>query len=404
MQRRFDGSLIEQSDGCFDGYGGRYVPETLVEALDELESGFFAAVRDERFLDAYASTLATFVGRPTPLTKAERLSEYLGGVTIYLKREDLCHTGAHKINNAVGQALLAKRLRKTRIVADTGAGQHGTAVAAVCAALGLECTIYMGEVDMKRQQPNVDRMRLFGAQVRGVSTGQATLKEAVTETIRDWLRNVDSTHCLLGSALGPHPYPVMVREFQRIIGIETKEQILAREGRLPDMMIACVGGGSNSIGFFSPFLRHGDVQMIGVEAGGEGIDSGRHAARFADAQLGRIGVLHGCRSYVLQDLDGQILPTHSVSAGLDYPMVGPEHALLRDMERVQYTDVTDEEALQAFRLLTQLEGILPALESSHAIAELIRRGRSMSNEKLIAVNISGRGDKDLATVMSRMQR
>ncbi len=381
--------------GRFGQYGGQFVPETLMAALAELEDAFNTVRADTAFQTQLAGLSAHFTGRPTALYFASRLTEFCDGAKLYLKREDLAHTGAHKINNALGQGLLAKRMNKTRIVAETGAGQHGVATAAVCAMLGLECIVYMGTEDMRRQAPNVFRMKLLGAEVRGVEAGSATLKDAINEAIRDWVTNVHTTHYLLGSALGPHPYPTMVREFQAVIGHEARAQMLAAENRLPDLLIACVGGGSNSIGLFHAF-RDDDVAMIGVEAGGLGIESGKHAARFADA---RPGVLHGTYTYVLQDDDGQVRATHSVSAGLDYPAVGPEHAHLFDTERVGYTYATDDEALKAFHQLARLEGILPALESSHAVAEAMKRAREMRHDQIVLVNLSGRGDKDLQTVM-----
>jgi tryptophan synthase beta chain len=384
-------------DGRFGEYGGQFVPETLMPALAELEDAFNAARADDVFLRELNDLSAHFSGRPTPLYFAKRLTDYCGGARIYLKREDLAHTGAHKINNALGQGLLARRMNKLRVVAETGAGQHGVASAAVCAMLGLECIVYMGTEDMRRQSPNVYRMKLLGAQVCGVDAGSATLKDAINEAIRDWVTHVQTTHYLLGSALGPHPYPTMVREFQSVIGREARAQILEVEGRLPDLLVACVGGGSNSIGLFHPFLDD-DVAMIGVEAGGLGIESGRHAARFAEA---RPGVLHGTYTYVLQDDDGQIRETHSVSAGLDYAAVGPEHAYFFDTERAGYTYATDDEALDAFSKLSQLEGIIPALESAHAVAEAIKRAREMRRDQIVLVNLSGRGDKDLQTVMER---
>jgi tryptophan synthase beta chain len=382
-------------NGRFGAYGGQFVPETLMPALAELEMAFDAARADAGFASELADLAAHYSGRPTPLYFARRLTDECGGAKIYLKREDLAHTGAHKINNALGQGLLARRMGKTRIVAETGAGQHGVASAAVCAMLGLQCIVYMGTEDMRRQAPNVYRIKLLGAEVRGVSAGSATLKDAINEAIRDWVTNVGSTHYLLGSALGPHPYPTLVREFQAVIGREARAQILAAEGRLPDLLIACVGGGSNAIGLFHAF-REDDVAMLGVEAGGRGIESGQHAARFADA---RPGVLHGSYTYVLQDDDGQIRPTHSVSAGLDYAAVGPEHVQLFETERAGYTSATDDEALAAFARLSQLEGILPALESSHAIAEAMKQARKLRSDQIILVNLSGRGDKDLQTVM-----
>ena len=386
----------------FGPYGGQFVPETLMPALIELEHAFVDAQNDESFRHEFEGLLASFVGRPTPLTHAKRLSEQLGGAQIYLKREDLAHTGAHKINNALGQALLVKRMGKRRIVAETGAGQHGVASATVAALLGLECVVYMGVVDIARQEPNVFRMKLLGAQVRPVTSGTQTLKDAINEAIRDWVTNVRDTHYLLGSALGPHPYPTMVREFQSVIGIEAREQMVREVGGLPDTVVACVGGGSNAIGIFSGFINDDDVEFIGVEAGGSGIASGRHAARFGDPSKGRVGVIHGTRTYVLQDEDGQIAETHSVSAGLDYAAVGPEHAMMRDTERAFYTSATDEEALNAFQILCHTEGIIPALESSHAVAELIKRAPKMRKDQVILVNLSGRGDKDLNTVIKEI--
>ena len=386
------------SRGYFGLYGGKYVPETLVAALDELEAAYQEAKVDPSFQRELDGLLADYVGRPTPLYFARNLSNSCHGAKIYLKREDLAHSGAHKINNTLGQALLARRMGKQRLVAETGAGQHGVAVAVTAALLNMECVIYMGSEDMGRQAPNVDRMHLLGAMVRAVDAGSRTLKEAINEAIRDWVTNVRSTYYLLGSALGPHPYPMIVRDFQTVIGRETREQIITAEGRLPDALIACVGGGSNSIGLFYPFLDD-PVQMVGVEAGGKGIETGRHAARFADPTRGRLGVLHGTRTYVLQDKDGQILPTHSISAGLDYPAVGPEHSYLRDRKRVEYTYATDAEALNAFHILCRREGIIPALESAHAVAEAIKRAATLNPEQVIIVNLSGRGDKDLATVM-----
>jgi tryptophan synthase beta chain len=383
----------------FGPYGGQFVPETLMPALIELEEAFVSAKGDAAFQGEFNKLMGSFVGRPTPLTHAKRLSDKLGGAQIYLKREDLAHTGAHKINNALGQGLLAKRMGKRRIVAETGAGQHGVASATVAALLGLECVVYMGVVDIARQEPNVFRMKLLGAEVRPVTSGTQTLKDAINEAIRDWVTNVRDTHYLLGSALGPHPYPTMVREFQSVIGTEAREQIMLEVGRLPDTVIACVGGGSNAIGVFSGFVDDEQVELIGVEAGGSGIETGKHAARFGDPSRGRVGVIHGTRTYVLQDEDGQIAETHSVSAGLDYAAVGPEHALMRDTERAFYTSATDEEALEAFQALCHTEGIIPALESSHAVAEVIKRAPTMKKDQIILVNLSGRGDKDLNTVI-----
>lgn len=388
--------------GHFGPYGGKFVPETLMPALDELEAAYLGAMGDVAFRAELDDLLMTYVGRPTPLTHARRLSEHLGGAQIYLKREDLAHSGAHKINNALGQALLVKRMGKRRVVAETGAGQHGVATATACALLGLECVVYMGTVDMARQQPNVFRMKLLGAEVRGVESGSKTLKDAITEAIRDWVTNVQTTHYLLGSALGPHPYPRMVRDFQRIIGVEARQQMLAQTGRLPDAIVACVGGGSNAIGIFHPFLADEEVMLIGVEAGGRGMAGGEHAARFSDPRKGRLGVLHGTRTFVLQDADGQIALTHSVSAGLDYAAVGPEHAWLRDQERAGYTFVTDEQALAGFEALCRLEGIIPALESAHAIAHVLDLAPTMRQDQIILVNLSGRGDKDLDTVLKAM--
>ena len=388
----------------FGPYGGQFVPETLMPALIELEEAFVSAKSDPAFQQEFNKLMASFVGRPTPLTYARRLSEKLGGAQIYLKREDLAHTGAHKINNALGQALLVKRMGKNRIVAETGAGQHGVASATVAALLGLECVVYMGAVDIARQEPNVFRMKLLGAEVRPVTSGTQTLKDAINEAIRDWVTNVRDTHYLLGSALGPHPYPTMVREFQSVIGTEAREQIMMEVGRLPDTVIACVGGGSNAIGVFSGFINDEQVELIGVEAGGSGIASGKHAARFGDPSKGRIGVIHGTRTYVLQDEDGQIAETHSISAGLDYAAVGPEHSMLRDMERAFYTSATDEEALNAFQTLCHTEGIIPALESSHAVAEVIKRAPKMKKDQVILVNLSGRGDKDLNTAIHEIEK
>jgi tryptophan synthase beta chain len=397
---------VEQSERLngpyYGAYGGAYVPETLVPAVRELEAAYEAAIVEPGFRQELDHLLHTYVGRPTPLTYAARLTEALGGARIYLKREDLAHTGAHKINNALGQALLARRMGKQRVIAETGAGQHGVATATACALLGLRCVVYMGTVDIERQKLNVFRMRLLGAEVRPVDAGSRTLKDAINEAIRDWVTNVDDTHYLLGSALGPHPYPRIVRDFQRVIGDETRRQILEAEGRLPDLLIACVGGGSNAIGLFYPFIEDQGVAMVGVEAGGEGIAGGRHAARFADAKRGRVGVLHGTRSYVLQDRDGQIALTHSVSAGLDYAAVGPEHAWLRDTGRASYTYATDAAALDALQQLSELEGIIPALESAHAVAEAIVRGPQMASDQIMVVNISGRGDKDMHTVASAL--
>ena len=387
--------------GYYGPYGGRFVPETLIAPLRELEQAYDQARQDPAFQNAFADLMRHYVGRPTPLTPARRLTASCGGGEIWLKREDLAHTGAHKINNALGQALLAQYMGKRRIIAETGAGQHGVAAATAAALLGMECVVHMGTEDMRRQAPNVLRMRLLGAEVHGVDSGSRTLKDAVNEALRDWALTVRNSYYLLGSALGPHPYPRMVRDFQSVIGREAHEQILEQAGRLPDVLIACVGGGSNAIGLFHPFLDD-PVEMIGVEAGGLGIPSGRHASRFGDEKLGRIGVLHGLKSYVLQDADGQIAETHSVSAGLDYPSVGPEHAGLHDLGRARYTSATDELALEAFQSLARQEGILPALESSHAVAEALRLAPTLASDKLILVNLSGRGDKDLDTVIAEL--
>jgi tryptophan synthase beta chain len=376
--------------GHFGPYGGRFVPEILMAPLEQLEKAYREARVDPHFQSELKDLLANYAGRPTPLYYAKRLSELLGGARIYLKREDLLHTGAHKINNCLGQALLARRMGKRRIIAETGAGQHGVATATVCALFGLDCTVYMGEEDMRRQRLNVFRMRLLGAKVVGVSTGSRTLKDAISEAMRDWVTNVADTHYLLGSALGAHPYPLMVREFHRVIGEETREQILEREKRLPDAIFACVGGGSNAIGIFHPFIAHEGVRLIGVEAGGRGAALGEHAARFSG---GAPGVLHGAMSYLLQDDDGQVALTHSVSAGLDYALVGPEHAWLHDQRRAEYVSSSDSDALQAAQTLARTEGIIPALESAHAVAEAIRRAPSAGGE-LFVVNLSGRGDKD----------
>src|SRR6187455_2529468 len=380
--------------GYYGKFGGAYIPEMLHRNVEELKRRYLEIMNEASFQKEFHELLGDYAGRPTPLYHAKRLSDKYG-TTIFLKREDLCHTGAHKINNTIGQALLALRLGKKRIIAETGAGQHGVATATVCAKFNLECVIYMGAVDMERQALNVARMNFLGAKVVPVTAGQATLKEAVNEAMRDWVTNVRSTHYILGTAYGAHPYPVMVRNFQRIIGDEARRQILEKEERLPDLLIACVGGGSNAIGLFYPFLKDMSVKMVGVEAGGEGIEAGKHAARF---QGGSLGVLQGTRSYLLQDEFGQVQLTHSVSAGLDYAAVGPEHAWLRDRQRVEYTYATDEKALEGFLKLARLEGIIPALESSHAIAACIDRAPKMSKDQLVIVNLSGRGDKDVQTV------
>ncbi len=386
--------------GYFGSFGGRFVPETIMTALEELEREADAASRDPAFEADLHRLLHEFVGRPTPLFHARRLSERCG-VKVYLKREDLLHTGAHKINNTVGQALLTRRMKKPRVIAETGAGQHGVATATAAALLDLDCVVYMGVEDMRRQEPNVFRMRLLGAEVVGVDSGSRTLKDAINEAMRDWVTNVQDTHYILGSVLGPHPFPRLVRDFQRIIGVEARRQILEAEGRLPDALVACVGGGSNSIGLFHAFLPDNDVRLVGVEAGGLGVESGRHAARFSG---GSPGVLHGTRSWLLQDEDGQVRETHSVSAGLDYPSIGPEHAWLHEIGRAEYTSVEDDEAIDAFQLLCREEGILPALESSHAVAWLLREGPRMPPDSVVIVNLSGRGDKDMQHASAEIAR
>jgi tryptophan synthase beta chain len=382
-------------DGHFGRHGGRFVAETLMHALETLTALYEQARQDPEFQAELQRDLEQYVGRPTPLYFAERLTERLGGAQIYLKREDLNHTGAHKVNNTVGQALLAKRMGKPRVIAETGAGQHGVATATVAARLGLECRVYMGAEDIRRQSLNVYRMKLLGAEVVPVTSGSRTLKDALNEAMRDWVTNVDTTHYIIGTVAGPHPYPAMVRDFQSVIGQETRVQCLKAIGRLPDVLVACVGGGSNAIGLFHPFIDDRDVRLIGVEAAGEGIASGRHAAPL---NAGRVGVLHGNRTYLMQDDDGQIIETHSISAGLDYPGVGPEHAYLKDIGRAEYDSATDEEAMAAFRLLNRCEGIMPALESSHALAWVMRHARDLGPERIIVVNLSGRGDKDILTV------
>jgi tryptophan synthase beta chain len=390
---------IRTTPGRFGSYGGRYVPETLMAALQELDSAYDLAKKDKAFRDEYHRLLQEFAGRPTPLFHARRLSEQLGGAKIYLKREDLLHTGAHKINNCIGQALLAQRMGKHRIIAETGAGQHGVATATVCALFGMECVVYMGAEDMRRQELNVFRMRLLGAEVRCVDSGSRTLKDAINEAMRDWVTNVRTTHYLLGSVLGAHPYPTMVRDFHRVISQEARKQILNAEGRLPSAVIACVGGGSNAIGAFYEFIKDSGVQLIGVEAGGRGRSLGEHAARF---EGGGPGVLQGTYSYVLQDQNGQIALTHSVSAGLDYPAIGPEHAWLHDQGRAEYVSATDAEALDALKLLARTEGIIAALESAHAVAEVIKRAPKMEQSDIVIVNVSGRGDKDIGILRENL--
>ncbi len=390
----------KQEPGRFGVYGGRYVPETLMAALDELEREYEKAKKDPQFRARLDGLLKTYAGRPTPLFYARRLTEKLGGAKIYLKREDLLHTGAHKINNCLGQALLVERMKKHRVIAETGAGQHGVATATVCALMGFECVVYMGTEDMRRQELNVFRMRLLGAEVRGVSSGSRTLKDAINEAMRDWVTNVRTTHYLLGSVLGAHPYPTMVRDFHRVISREARAQILKAEGKLPTAVIACVGGGSNAIGVFYEFIKDKKVQLIGVEAGGRGEALGDHAARFRG---GSPGVLQGTYSYVLQDLGGQIALTHSVSAGLDYPSIGPEHAALRDAGRAEYLPASDAEALEATTVLARTEGIIPALESAHAVAEVIKRAPRMKKSDVVIVNVSGRGDKDIGILRENLR-
>ena len=396
----FKPSNKRQIPGRFGAYGGRYVPETLMAALEELESAYAKASRDKAFHREFGRLLAEYAGRPTPLFFAERLTKHFGGAKIYLKREDLLHTGAHKINNSLGQALVARRMGKKRIIAETGAGQHGVATATVCALFGMDCVVYMGTEDMRRQELNVFRMRLLGAEVRGVDAGQRTLKDAINEAMRDWVTNVRDSYYLLGSALGPHPYPTMVRDFQRVIGREARAQILKAEDKLPTAVIACVGGGSNAIGIFFDFIKDKKVKLIGVEAGGRGKDLGDHAARFSG---GTPGVLQGTYSYLLQDEAGQVSGTHSVSAGLDYPSIGPEHAALHDSKRAEYVSASDKEALAAVKLLSELEGIIPALESAHAITEAGKRAPKMKKSEIIIINVSGRGDKDIGILRENLQ-
>ena len=393
--------LGPDSRGHFGPFGGRYVAETLMPLLLKLEAAYTAAKDDPQFSAELDGLLKHYVGRPSPLYFAQRLTRHLGGAKIYFKREELNHTGAHKINNCIGQILLAKRMGKTRIIAETGAGQHGVATATVAARFGLPCVIYMGEVDIERQKPNVFRMNLLGAEVRAVSSGSRTLKDATNEALRDWVANVHDTFYIIGSVVGPHPYPAMVRDFQTVIGKETRAQMMAAEGRLPDMLIACVGGGSNAIGLFHPFLDEPGIAIHGVEAAGEGVETPRHAATLSE---GTPGVLHGAKSYLLQDSDGQIMEAHSISAGLDYPGVGPEHSWLKDRGRVNYVSVTDQEALDAFQLTCRLEGIIPALESAHAIAHLMRIAPKLASDKLIVLGLSGRGDKDVFTVANALGR
>ena len=398
-----DSNKQPDKDGHWGAYGGRFVPETLMAPLEELTAAYLSASDDPSFQSELATLLRDYAGRPTPLFYAARLTAHAGGAKIYLKREDLLHTGAHKINNTLGQVLLARRMGKQRVIAETGAGQHGVATATVCALFGLDCVVYMGAEDMRRQALNVFRMNLLGAEVREVNAGSRTLKDAINEALRDWVTNVADTYYLLGSALGPHPYPLMVRDFQTVIGKETREQILEKEASLPDVLVACVGGGSNSIGMFHPFLPDESVRMIGVEAGGRGNRLGEHAARFIQNGGGRPGVLQGTMSYVLQDEHGQIATTHSISAGLDYASIGPEHASLHDSGRVAYTSVSDAEALDAFHVLSKLEGIIPALESAHAVAHAIKVAAGMKSDSIVIVNLSGRGDKDVNTVQESLK-
>ena len=385
------------SHGYFGRYGGRFVPEALIAALDELATAYADARSDPEFTAVLGGLLADYAGRPTPITEAPRLSEHAGGARIVLKREDLNHTGSHKINNVLGQALLTKRMGKPRVIAETGAGQHGVATATACALLGLQCVVYMGEVDTQRQALNVARMRLLGAEVVPVTTGSRTLKDSINEALRDWVTNVDTTHYLLGTVAGPHPFPVMVRDFHRVIGVEAREQMLARHGRLPDAVAACVGGGSNAIGIFHAFLHDPGVRLVGFEAAGDGVNTGRHAATLS---AGEPGMLHGALSYLLQDSDGQTVETHSISAGLDYPGVGPEHSWLKDTGRAQYRPITDAQAMDAFQLLSRTEGIIPAIESAHAVAGALQLGAELGPGALLLVNLSGRGDKDVDTAVS----
>ena len=388
---------LPDESGYFDSFGGKFVPETLMFALEELEKEYRKAKRDPEFQKKLDYYLREYVGRPTPLYFAERLTKYVGGAKIYLKREDLNHTGAHKINNTVGQALLTLRMGKKRVIAETGAGQHGVATATAAALFGLECVVYMGEEDAKRQALNVFRMELLGAKVEIVKKGSRTLKDAINEALRDWVTNVETTHYIIGSVVGPHPFPEMVRDFQSIIGKETKQQILEKEGRLPDAVVSCVGGGSNAIGMFYPFIENKEVKLIGVEAAGKGLDTEEHAASLIK---GSVGVLHGMKSYFLQDEEGQIQPTHSISAGLDYPGVGPEHAWLKETGRAEYIGATDEEALEGFKLLSKTEGIIPALESSHAVIKAVEIAKELGKDGIVVVNLSGRGDKDVRSVMN----
>jgi len=390
---------VPNERGYFGSFGGRFVPETLMHALEELEEEYQKVKEDPSFWQEFEYYLREFAGRPTPLYFAKNLTEYAGGAKIYIKREDLLHTGAHKINNTLGQALLAKRMGKNRIIAETGAGQHGVATATACALLGLECVVYMGEEDAQRQRLNVFRMKLLGAEVRVVKSGSRTLKDAINEALRDWVANVETTHYIIGSVVGPHPFPMMVRDFQSVIGKEAKEQILEKEGKLPKAVVACVGGGSNAMGIFYPFVEDEGVRLVGVEAGGLGLEMGKHSASI---NAGRVGVLHGMKSFFLQDKEGQILTTHSISAGLDYPGVGPEHAYLFESGRAEYVYATDQEALEGFKLLSRLEGIIPALEPAHAVLKVVEIASKLSKDDVVIFNLSGRGDKDMETVMKHL--
>jgi tryptophan synthase beta chain len=390
---------VPNEKGYFGSFGGRFVPETLMYALEELEEEYQKVKEDPSFWKEFEYYLREFAGRPTPLYFAKNLTEYAGGAKIYIKREDLLHTGAHKINNTLGQALLAKRMGKNRIIAETGAGQHGVATATACALLGLECVVYMGEEDAQRQRLNVFRMKLLGAEVRIVKSGSRTLKDAINEALRDWVANVETTHYIIGSVVGPHPFPMMVRDFQSVIGKEAKEQILEKEGKLPKAVVACVGGGSNAMGIFYPFVEDEGVRLVGVEAGGLGLETGKHSASI---NAGRVGILHGMKSFFLQDEEGQILTTHSISAGLDYPGVGPEHAYLFEIGRAEYVYATDQEALEGFKLLSRLEGIIPALEPAHAVLKVVEIASKLSKDDIVIFNLSGRGDKDMETVMKHL--
>jgi tryptophan synthase, beta chain (EC 4.2.1.20) len=390
---------VPNEKGYFGSFGGRFVPETLMYALEELEEEYQKVKEDPSFWQEFEYYLREFAGRPTPLYFAKNLTEYAGGAKIYIKREDLLHTGAHKINNTLGQALLAKRMGKNRIIAETGAGQHGVATATACALLGLECVVYMGEEDAQRQRLNVFRMKLLGAEVRVVKSGSRTLKDAINEALRDWVANVETTHYIIGSVVGPHPFPMMVRDFQSVIGKEAKGQILEKEGKLPKAVVACVGGGSNAMGIFYPFVENKEVRLVGVEAGGLGLETGKHSASI---NAGRVGILHGMRSFFLQDEEGQILTTHSISAGLDYPGVGPEHAYLFEIGRAEYVYATDQEALEGFKLLSRLEGIIPALEPAHAVLKVVEIASKLSKDDIVIFNLSGRGDKDMETVMKHL--